>query len=126
MVLKFILYLFALFLFMAAISYSDSGVSASIRVSATVEQPLGLSSFSILEYKNNEIENESSSSNYNSEIQLLLRIPSEQSAICIIKTADGQKLTYSVSEDLLPIASMNGESNIISEINQITLIYTEN
>jgi len=123
---KFVLYLVSILLFIAAISYSDSGVSASIRVSATVVQPIGLSSFSILEYKNNELENESSSLNPNSEIQLLLRIPHNQSAICIIETSDGKQLYYSVSEDILPVASINGQSNILSEINQITLIYSEN
>ena len=57
MVFKFVLYLIAFILFVAAISYSDSGVSASIRISAIVEQPLGLSSVSLSELEAPEFEN---------------------------------------------------------------------
>lgn len=123
MAFKLFLYLIALILFIAAISYSDSGASASIQVSATVVQPIGLSSFTSFDSSNKE---KDANFNNNSDIQFLLRIPSEQSAICIIETADGQQITYSVTEDLLPIASMKGKSDIISAIKQITVIYTEN
>ncbi len=126
MVLKFVLYLFAFFLFIAAISYSDSVVSASIRVSATVEQPLGLSSFSLVDLENQKIGNSILGVENDSDIQLLLRIPHNQSAICVIETADGKQFYYSVSEDLLPVASINDESGFIPAINQITVIYTEN
>ncbi len=123
---KFVLYLIVFILFVAAISYSDSGVSASIRVSAIVEQPLGLSSFPLSELENPEIENNISGIEYDSKSQLRLRIPNNESAVCIIETTDGEQFYYSVSEDLLPVASINGESDIIPTINQITVIYTEN
>lgn len=126
MVFKFVLYLIAFILFVAAISYSDSGVSASIRVSATVEQPLGLSSFSLSELETPEIENSISGIEYDAVNQLRLRIPNNESAICIIETIDGEQFYYSVSEDLLPVASINSESDIMPTINQITIIYTEN
>ena len=123
---KFVLYLIAFILFVAAISYSDSGVSASIRISAIVEQPLGLSSVSLSELEAPEFENSISGIEYNSEHQLLVRIPQNESAVCIIETIDGDQFYYSVSEDLLPVASINSVSDIMPAINQITVIYTEN
>ena len=126
MAFKFVLYFITLILFVTAISYSDSGVSASIRVSAFVEQPLGLSYFPSIELESQEIENSFSGIESNPENQLFLRIPDKKSAVCIIETMDGKQLQYSVSKDLLPVAKINGESDFIPTINQITIIYTEN
>lgn len=126
MAFKFVLYLTAFFIFIAAISYSDSGVSASIQVLATVEQPLGFSSFSLSESKNQEIENSISGIEYNSENELLIRIPARKSAVCIIETIDGRQFYNTVSEDLLPVTSIDGKSDIMPAISQITVIYTEN
>ncbi len=109
---------------MAGLSYSDSGVSASIRVSATVSQPLGFSSVS---WPN--IENQPSVLEYDfndQKKQLLIRIPKYESAVCIIELADGKQLYYSVSEDLFPVAVINTDSDNIPVISQITIIYTEN
>jgi hypothetical protein len=63
---------------------------------------------------------------YDSGHQLFLRIPQNESAVCIIETIDGDQFYYSVSEDLIPVASINSESDIMPAINQITVIYTEN
>jgi len=123
---KFVLYVIASFLFIAAISYSDSGVSAGIRVSATVEQPLGLSNLSWSELKVAEFENSLSGIEYDREIQLLFRIPQNESAVCIIETVDGEQFYYSVSEDLLPVNSINNESGMTPMISQITVMFSEN
>ncbi|HHI02606.1 MAG: hypothetical protein DRP51_02225 [Candidatus Zixiibacteriota bacterium] len=126
MAFKFVLYVIASFLFIAAISYSDSGVSAGIRVSATVEQPLGLSNLSWSELKVAEFENSLSGIEYDREIQLLFRIPQNESAVCIIETVDGEQFYYSVSEDLLPVNSINNESGMTPMISQITVMFSEN
>jgi len=123
---KFVLYVIASFLFIAAISYSDSGVSAGIRVSATVEQPLGLSNLSWSELKVAEFENSLPGIEYDREIQLLFRIPQNESAVCIIETVDGEQFYYSVSEDLLPVNSINNESGMTPMISQITVMFSEN
>ena len=126
MAFKFILFFTAFILFITTLSYSDSPVSASIRVSAFVEQPLGLSYIPQADLENSQIQKNFSGIEYGFENQLLLRIPENESAICIMETFDGKQLQYLVSEDLLPLASINDESDVFTSVNQITIIYTEN
>lgn len=126
MALKFVLFFIAFILFITTISYSDSGVSASINVSAHVEQPLGLSYVPQAELEDHQIKSNFSGIEYSPENQLLLRIPENGSAVCIIETIDGKQIQYSVSEDLLPVTSINDESDNLTAISQITIIYTEN
>jgi len=116
---KIVLYFAVIFLLVGSISYSESIVSSSIQATATVVQPIGLSSYSVPEFTNHEIE-------YNSDIQLLLLIPHHQSAFCLIETIDGQKIYYLATKNLMPVALMDGKSDLNSTINQITLIFTEN
>ena len=126
MALKSLLYFFAILLFIGSLSYSESVVTASIRATATVVQPIGLSSFSVPELidQENDLQNEKAENNHG--VQLLLRIPHEQSAVCLIETTDGKQTYFSVSGDLVPINSIDGQSDIKSPINQITLIFSEN
>ena len=126
MAFRFELYLISLILFVFGVGYSDSGVSASIQVSATVEQPLGLSSISESEFEKRNFDNDISGINLYPSNQILFRIPQSKSAICIIETIDGKQNSYPVSNDLLPVTATQSEIDKYREISTITLIYTEN
>ncbi|MCP4706801.1 MAG: hypothetical protein GY865_19560 [candidate division Zixibacteria bacterium] len=123
---KFLLYFISFLIFIFAVSYSESVVSANIRVSATVAQPIGMTSHLMPEIINNEVNEKYIRPGNQSTTQLLLRIPHNQSAICIIETIAGKQHYYPLSEDLLSMASLCDQLYITSEIDQITIIYTEN
>lgn len=135
----FILYfpIFILLFLSVSPAHPKGGISACIRATATVAEPIGLSSSAEdgrADFSSVDIVVSDEGKNENI---IYIQLPDEESAICLVRTTDGREYQYPVTagflnlgqfdrSDIRDSSHIESEITVESDVSLITVIYTEN